>query len=368
MLASHPHQLSFDLFTLDTVRCVLLRGAVELPLRRQSFEVLQYLAEHAGQVVSNDELIDAVWTSKPADYASSVGQCIKEIRQAIGSDSRWIIKTISGRGYQFQAEVVKREASRPHVPAVPKRAENLNAPLRRLVEGSAAGSRFQARRPSSWVVAAIGMMCVAIVATYLPGRLTAVINEGHRQVAIAEAGHRSSTSASPEPLDRGPVTELFADVDARRIAELAQRKQLPIPSFHIHTPGHDVPGDYRRFVGIWVSNTGWVGSNRQYMLVITDVTKEGLAAGYYVVGPPQPGSRAQSPPHFAEIKGHVKDASFFYEDPTGKYASRLTAHGQIELTMTVQNGIYGWVTLDPAWTLVEAEGANPIAHASADRR
>jgi DNA-binding response OmpR family regulator len=49
MLASPSHKLSFVAFTLDTVRCVLLRGEIELSLRRQSFEVLRYLAEHAGK-------------------------------------------------------------------------------------------------------------------------------------------------------------------------------------------------------------------------------------------------------------------------------------------------------------------------------
>src|SRR5262245_58508625 len=106
MLTSPSHILQFDAFTLDTVRCVLLRDASELALRRQSFEVLRYLAEHVGQVVSSDELIEALWSSKPADHNASVGQCIKEIRRAIGDDARWIIKTISGRGYEFMAEVV----------------------------------------------------------------------------------------------------------------------------------------------------------------------------------------------------------------------------------------------------------------------
>ena len=106
MPTSPSHILRFDAFTLDTVRSALLLGASELPLRRQSFEVLRYLAENVGQVVSSDELIDALWSSKPADPNASVGQCIKEIRQAIGRDARWIIKTVSGRGYEFMAEVV----------------------------------------------------------------------------------------------------------------------------------------------------------------------------------------------------------------------------------------------------------------------
>jgi DNA-binding winged helix-turn-helix (wHTH) protein/tetratricopeptide (TPR) repeat protein len=106
MLTSPSRKLSFDGFTLDTARCVLLRGEIELSLRRQSFEVLLYLAEHAGKVVSSDELIEALWSTKPADHTASVGQCIKEIRRAIGDDARWIIKTVSGRGYEFMADVM----------------------------------------------------------------------------------------------------------------------------------------------------------------------------------------------------------------------------------------------------------------------
>jgi adenylate cyclase len=105
MLTSPSRRLGFDQFTLDTVRSALLRGGVELPLRRQSFEVLRYLAEHAGKVVSSGELIEALWSSRPADHNASVGQCIKEIRRAIGEDARWMIKTVSGRGYEFVAEV-----------------------------------------------------------------------------------------------------------------------------------------------------------------------------------------------------------------------------------------------------------------------
>ena len=116
MLASAPSVLRFDAFALDTLRCVLMRGASELPLRRQSFDVLRYLAEHAGNVVSSEELVQSVWVSKPADHNSSVGQCIKEIRRALGDDGRWIIKTVSGRGYEFKAEVVRAEVPQPRTP------------------------------------------------------------------------------------------------------------------------------------------------------------------------------------------------------------------------------------------------------------
>ena len=113
MLASSRQLLRFDSFTIDPLKGVVRRGGVELTLRRQSFEVLQYLAEHPRQVVSSEELTNAVWTTRPADHHASVSQCIREIRRATGDDARWIIKTVSGRGYEFMADVVRFAPSPP---------------------------------------------------------------------------------------------------------------------------------------------------------------------------------------------------------------------------------------------------------------
>jgi DNA-binding winged helix-turn-helix (wHTH) protein len=140
MLSSPAHKVHFDEFTLDSARCVLLRGASELPLRRQSFEVLRYLAEHVGEVVSSDELIEALWSSRPADNNASVGQCIKEIRRAIGDDARWIVKTVSGRGFEFMAEVVPSVPSSPEVaPSTPATPAAVESEPAAAIAGAAAG-------------------------------------------------------------------------------------------------------------------------------------------------------------------------------------------------------------------------------------
>src|SRR5262245_4962579 len=109
MFASPHLVLRFDAFTLDLTRCVVLRGDEELPLRRQSFDVLRYLAERAGATVSKEELRQAVWPTTNVTL-DSVLQCIKDIRQALGDDARWIIRTVSGRGYVFMAEVTTATA------------------------------------------------------------------------------------------------------------------------------------------------------------------------------------------------------------------------------------------------------------------
>ncbi len=104
-VVSEPHVLIFEPFTLDLTRCKLLRGEEVLPLRPQSFDVLHYLAHADGRVVSNDEIVDAVWSVRPAQPDDSVSQCIKDIRRVMGDDARWMIRTVSGKGYEFKAPV-----------------------------------------------------------------------------------------------------------------------------------------------------------------------------------------------------------------------------------------------------------------------
>ena len=89
-----------------------------------------------------------LWSSKPADQNASVGQCIKEIRRATGHDARWIIRTVSGRGYQFIAEVVRTEPLEPDLLISPELPANSQPPSSsRLLGGTTAG-----RRPQSFVI------------------------------------------------------------------------------------------------------------------------------------------------------------------------------------------------------------------------
>lgn len=107
--------LRFDAFTLDPLRAAVLRDGLELELRSKSFAVLNYLAEHAGQLVSKDDLLNAVWPDTTVTPDSLV-QCITEIRQALGDADHRIIKTVRGKGYRFVAEVLPGPAAPQTVP------------------------------------------------------------------------------------------------------------------------------------------------------------------------------------------------------------------------------------------------------------
>lgn len=72
-------------------------------LRPQSAEILKLLAARPGELVSKDELMQAVW----ADVAvtdDSLVQCVKEIRKALGDEKHRIVRTVLKRGYVFEAE------------------------------------------------------------------------------------------------------------------------------------------------------------------------------------------------------------------------------------------------------------------------
>lgn len=71
-----------------------------VPLRAQAFAVLRYLYEHAGQLVSKDALMEAVWP-RVAVTDDSLVQCIHEIRRVLGDESHSVLKTMPRRGYQL---------------------------------------------------------------------------------------------------------------------------------------------------------------------------------------------------------------------------------------------------------------------------
>ncbi|MGB7210489.1 MAG: winged helix-turn-helix domain-containing protein [Pyrinomonadaceae bacterium] len=95
---------AFDEFRLDITRGSLFRGTLELKLRPKSFEVLKYLTENQGRLVSKDELIEIVWQGMAVTDDSLV-QCMKDIRHVLGDDTQQIIKTVPRRGYIFEKEV-----------------------------------------------------------------------------------------------------------------------------------------------------------------------------------------------------------------------------------------------------------------------
>jgi TolB-like protein len=105
-------------FSLDAERGTLTRDGNVVPLRRRSFELLSYLARHAGRVVPKSELMNAVWRDAVVTD-DSLTQCVKDIRHALGESGRDTVRTVSRRGYLFDDACIDRQAAEPTVAVLP---------------------------------------------------------------------------------------------------------------------------------------------------------------------------------------------------------------------------------------------------------
>ena len=114
-------------------------------IERKPSEVLLYLLLHAGEVVTKDELLDAVWPRRILTE-TALTKCIARLREALGDTDQTIIKTLYGLGYRFVAPV-RVEASATSAPPRFDFAAGDSPPLRphwKLLRHLGAGSHGEA--------------------------------------------------------------------------------------------------------------------------------------------------------------------------------------------------------------------------------
>ena len=93
---------AFGSFRLDIVEQCLWRGDARLPLTPKVFAVLRYLVDNPGRLVTQNELLEAIW---PETYVQPeiLRKYILELRKVLGDDSKAprYIETLPKRGYRF---------------------------------------------------------------------------------------------------------------------------------------------------------------------------------------------------------------------------------------------------------------------------
>jgi DNA-binding winged helix-turn-helix (wHTH) protein len=147
-----PSILVFDPFVLDVESERLLRGGEPVELRPKTWQLMRFLAENPGRLLTKDELLDEVWADVAVTPAS-LNQAIRELRQALGDDAREprYIQTVHRRGFRFIAELERADrnlvagaeggvATGPARPAMVGREAELER-LHELFARAAAGQR-----------------------------------------------------------------------------------------------------------------------------------------------------------------------------------------------------------------------------------
>ncbi len=168
----------FPPFRLDPANQCLWRDGVRVAIAPKQFAVLRYLVEHPGRLVTQDELLSAVW---PDTFVQPevLRKYILELRKALGDRPKnpLFIETFPKRGYQFVAAVIEDlgqtgSSTRPSHPS-----------------SAAAGRPIESENPAGVIPIGRGSVLDEIETLY------AKAVDGHRQIVFltGEAGIGKST-------------------------------------------------------------------------------------------------------------------------------------------------------------------------------
>src|SRR5271155_5458122 len=104
--------LSFGTFRLVPSRQQLFDGDQPLRIGSRALGLLHVLVENAGEIVSKDKLLEAVWSKVWVDEANLRAN-IGALRKVLGDgrDGRRYIQNVPGRGYRFIEPVYRGEKS-----------------------------------------------------------------------------------------------------------------------------------------------------------------------------------------------------------------------------------------------------------------
>lgn len=97
--------LRFGAVAINPQSRVVTVNRQEMHLTAKEFDLLLFLAMHAGQVFTRDQLMDKVWDYTYAGDASTVTVHIRRLREKVEAEplKPRYIKTVWGVGYKFEA-------------------------------------------------------------------------------------------------------------------------------------------------------------------------------------------------------------------------------------------------------------------------
>ncbi len=101
---------------LDPAEHVVWKAGHLLELTRKEFSILEYMMRHPGEVISQEDLLEHVWSAYTNPLSNTIRVHIQSLRKKLGDDcnSPQYIDTVIGEGYRFiQSVDNKNEQNNP---------------------------------------------------------------------------------------------------------------------------------------------------------------------------------------------------------------------------------------------------------------
>ena len=95
------HILKIDDLEINIERHQVTVNGNNVELTLKEFELLSYLAEKRGHVVTRDQLLDKIWGIEYAGETRTVDVHIRYLRKKLGDEDKYI-ETVRGKGYKLK--------------------------------------------------------------------------------------------------------------------------------------------------------------------------------------------------------------------------------------------------------------------------
>ena len=202
-------------------------------LEARTMRLLTCLADHAGEVVSIDDLLNQVW-SGIAVSSDSVYQAVASLRRLLGDDPKQptYIATVPRLGYRMVA-TVSPWVEEPAIPIAQANALTVNlvpSEIEALDLATTNVPNLGLPRRALWAIGAV--ICLAVAVVFLPRAHTANLHHAELPVTTPVQVQKSIAVLPFSDLTEGMKEGEFADGMTEELID----KLSKLPGLHVPSP------------------------------------------------------------------------------------------------------------------------------------
>jgi eukaryotic-like serine/threonine-protein kinase len=189
-------------FELDLRSYQLRRGGRVLKLEPTPMELLLFLVEHKGELITRDQIVERIWGQGVfLDTDNSINGAIRKIRQVLKDNPEQprFVQTVTGKGYRFIAPVTEAGTD--------KEAPEHRGGSERAPEAEKSETGTGRRKRWMWTVAAVAVGSALGLAGYLYFRASPRLTDKDT-IVLADFGNTTGDPVFDNTLRQGLAVQL----------------------------------------------------------------------------------------------------------------------------------------------------------------